>query len=562
MSRVGFVVGGLLVGTLLVFGMIPCQAASPQDKALAQQYAPILYFEAGETCYPVNVSFYVPQTKLYGPSGLVDASPTLTSISAYTDPSAGYYLDNQLGTVNDSGIIDAYTAQRATLGYTVYARVTTSGQATVIQYWFFYVFNPGELNRHEGDWEMAQVMIQGGSPTMVGYSQHHNGQKAQWSMVEHDGDHMKDYVARGSHANYLRSFSGKLGVASDYVGDNGLVLQPSGYSIEILENQPWLSFAGNWGWAGGDASASAQASVLGEAGPQGPQYREDGMMWQNPENWGQSLQQAQQPLFIAEWFVYNFVIFFVIITLVVVAILGVVLLRRHRRAGLGPRLFSFLYINGVNAKSIGNILCIFGIILAVLSVFYPWYSVSGVFSSGGQTVTVNNVLVVDAFNGVRVNFPSMQGPVPLGGMVLPFAYIVLIGTMIFLVGTIGIVHTRKLGLNYIWHGIRLLLPFILILLFVLMLGQLSSLVPAGVPEVRVPAQDTLAAISRAPLQGSFSTPISQPAGSMLSVSWQMGWGVYLLLFASVAFFVAGILEVATRDTFYQTRSTLITEKKE
>ncbi len=534
-------------------GTVLCRGASTQDQTVASRFAPVLYFEHEETCYPVDVGYFVQHSELYHLSSLgpvlVDATPTLTSLGAYQDSS--YYLDNQLGTIADSGIIDDYQAHRASLGYTVYAHVMTSGQGTIIQYWFFYVFNPGDLNRHEADWEMAQIQVQGNTPLMAMYSQHQQGQKASWSLVEANGDHMKVYVARGSHASYFRSFSGKLGVASDSVRDNGLVLQPTDYTIEVLDNQSWLSYGGSWGWAGGNQSVSVEAALLGEAGPQGPQFREDGNMWQDPLSWGMALPQAQQPLFIAEWFVYNFLVFFITGAVICLVVLAAVIVRRSRRTGLGPRVFSFLYIDGVNTKSIGNLLCVVGLVLTVLAVFYPWYSVSGRFTDAGQTLALDNVLVIDAFHGISANFPSSQGPVPLGSLVIPFAYIVLIGTVLCILGTIGISQSRKLGLRYFWRAVRLLLPFLLVLVFMLAIGQLASLVPTSVPEAAAPVRETLTAISHAPFQGSLSMTLTNPTGSVLSMSWQLGWGMYLLLFASIAFFIAGTLEMTAQETFYE-----------
>lgn len=44
----------------------------------------------------------------------------------------------------------------------------------------FYVFNPGEHNQHEGDWEMVQIEIPIAGDKWVGYSQHYSGQRALW----------------------------------------------------------------------------------------------------------------------------------------------------------------------------------------------------------------------------------------------------------------------------------------------------------------------------------------------------------------------------------------------
>ncbi|MBN2065326.1 MAG: Vps62-related protein, partial [Candidatus Thermoplasmatota archaeon] len=281
------------------------------DEDLARQYAPIFYFEAEETCFPVDISYHVDASYLYqivdDEAQLVTATPSEADLSFYS--SDDYYLDNQQGTVDDVGIITDYQSKLSTLGYTVYARVVSDGGYTLIQYWLFYAFNKGELNQHEGDWEMVQLVLSGNTPEQVMYSQHYSGQQTTWEQVERTGDHMHVYVARGSHANYFRYYSGKLGAANDYVGANGRVLQPTEYSIELLESQPWLSYAGRWGWAGADEAQVYESMFLGQLGPQGPMYRAEGgySMWEDPLTWGASLGQLDNNLSLVELLLYHFV---------------------------------------------------------------------------------------------------------------------------------------------------------------------------------------------------------------------------------------------------------------
>jgi len=194
-----FVIGLVLSLTLSSF-VNTCNA---QNEDLVQQYAPILYFEKEETCYPVEVDYFIDNSVLYDSENNYIGSVTSDDLSGYA--TEGYYLDNQKGTVSDDGVINDYQNMESALGYTVYTHVDTSGDSTIIQYWFFYVFNKGTMNVHEGDWEMVQVVISGETPSEVMYSQHHGGQKATWDQVERNGDHIKVYVSRGSHANYLRS---------------------------------------------------------------------------------------------------------------------------------------------------------------------------------------------------------------------------------------------------------------------------------------------------------------------------------------------------------------------
>ena len=252
-----------------------------------EDYAPILYFEGEETCYPINADFHIANSDLYEyneeTTTLKQLNPTEYDLQQYAntvEDSKHSFLDNREGTVdNYNKIISDAKTYESTYENVVYYEVHDTGANTVIQYWMFYAFNPGELNQHEGDWEMVQVVIPTSGENWVAYSQHHSGQRATWSQVEREGDHIKVYVSRGSHASYLRSYSGKLGVGmgSDYVGANGRILRPSDYELVNLDTQIWLNYDGLWG-----ELDSTQDLFTGQAGSPGPKFREDGSMWNDP----------------------------------------------------------------------------------------------------------------------------------------------------------------------------------------------------------------------------------------------------------------------------------------
>ncbi len=554
---------------LFVIGSNYVRIGAAADQETAEQYAPILYFVDGEQCYPVDVSYALDNSYLYenGNPSPLSTTPTAAVLSTYTTDN--YYLDNQRGTVaaGDNGIENDYQSKMAALGYTVYARVDTTNN--VIQYWFFYAFNGGDLNRHEGDWEMIQVVLSGGQPSEVMYSQHYAGQKAKWNQVDKDGDHVKVYVARGSHANYIKPYSGKVGLASDTVGDNGKILKPitlqsDGYNILLLGDQQWLTFRGRWGWAGVDQSASVETAILGEAGPQGPMFREDGSMWQ-PLTWANNLQPASDILFVLEWLIYNFVLLFLLVTLVSLLTLIFFVYRRKKKHGLGPRIFSLFYIDGSNQKSIGNILCIIVIIMTVIALFLPWYTVTANVSvpSSEQTGTFNAVSV-DGINGVQIRLPNHNGPVPLGTFALPFYLIIGIGLVFLVISTIGISQSRKLGKKYALRGIRLLLPFILILIFILLIASIiPALAPPNIQEY--PGMPSaLNAISASPFNGKYTIPIPEVQGGSIQLTWGFGIGAYLLLFAGILLIMAGVMEMTAHEQFFEEKSPaqINVEKKE
>jgi len=545
----------LFVGMLLwtSFGNIAVAA----DADLAQQYAPVLYFDQNEKCFPVDISYALDNSYLYkvGDSTPISMSPTADIIKNYT--SKEYYLDNQRGTVTDNGIIDDYQSKMATLGYTVYAHVDDVN--SVIQYWFFYAFNGGDLNNHEGDWEMVQVQLSGGQPTEVMYSQHYSGQKATWGQVEKDGNNFKVYVARGSHANYLRSYSGMIGIASDHVGNNGKVLKPTDYTLTLLDSQSWLDFGGHWGWVGSDTEQTVESSILGEAGPQGPMYREsqDGQtMWANPIGWGAAMFPANDMLFILELILYNFMILFIIFTALILLVTIFLIYRRHKRYGLGPRFVSMLYIDGVNLKSIGNILCIVGLVIAMVGLFLPWYSVSvNLNIPGYQQVGLTDLIKIDGLRGVQVTLPNGDGPIPLGSFVLPFSMLIAVSIVFLILATVGVAQSKKLGLKYIGRGVRLLVPFIIALAIIMVLANILPLIAPIGSNNNFEVSETINAVSSAPFGGEKTVFIQNVNvnNGQVALKWGFGLGLYLLLFAGIILIIAGGIEMVACSTFFEQR---------
>ena len=525
----------IIVSILSIFSPL-CSAQ------LADEYAPIFYFEGGENCYPVSVSYL---------SDLIDISnPSSKTISGEV---VNYY-DNSMGTVKDNGVIDDYKNKQSQYGYTVYYYVGTSGTSTFIQYWMFYAFNDGEHNRHEGDWEMVEVVIPSGGEKWVAYSQHYSGQRATWDQVEKDGNNIKVYVARGSHANYLRSYSGKVGIASDIVGANGKILKPSDYSLVELNTQSWLNQDIFWGEIN-----DANDFISGSAGPQGPQYRQDmngNLMWDGV-SWGSGLVQADNTIFMLEWFLYNFVLIFVLIALATIALICFRIYRRYKKYGLGPRVVSMLYIDGINLKSIGNILCIVGIIIAIIGLFGQWYVVSADIDVEDVADNVmTDILVIDGLNGVQITMPGADGPSPMGTIAVPFYLILLIGFIFMILAAIGLTHSRKLGMKYLMRGIRLIVVIVIILVVIMSIGMMAGAGDEGSDSF---VSDFLNEISSSPMGGQYSYTIQDDATAQIDAEWGLGSGAILILLSGVILMVAGILEIMDNKIFFETKQPI--EKK-
>jgi len=193
------------------------------DEELAFRYAPVLHFTSGERFYPTSVDYIIGSSVLKqrnpdGTSILIDPAPTPDTLGVYT--SGDLFLENKLRTFE--AIAADYASKVDGAGYYVYVNIVRTSSSTVIQYWLFYVFNNGPLNDHQGDIEVIQVFLDSsGSPKVVLASQHGAGQNAAWGGVEKVDSHPVIYVAQGSHANYFRSYQGKIGIENDIVGSDG-----------------------------------------------------------------------------------------------------------------------------------------------------------------------------------------------------------------------------------------------------------------------------------------------------------------------------------------------------
>ncbi len=545
----------------LIFGSF-IGTVEAADEDIAQQYAPIFYFEGEETCYPVDVSYHIENSYLYvitefDPELQIELVSDSPSIENIANQSSEYrFLDNQRGAADDNGIILDYQSKISQLGYTVYSHVYSNGGTTVVQYWMFYAFNKGELNSHEGDWEMVQIVLSGDKPVEVMCSQHYAGQKASWDLVEKDGDHIKVYVARGSHANYFRSYSGKLGLASDIVGSNGKVLKPNDYTLELLGSQGWLDFTGRWG-----EFSTIDSVFLGEAGPYGPQYygrafKTSEAIWDNPSEWGTSLLEVNTYFFLFEWILYNFVMIFILITIVCLCILAFRIYRRHKRYGLGPRILSLLYIDGINLKSIGNILCIVGIIVAIFGLFNQWYAVSTNIAIPGQTqMDIPDLILIDGIHGLQMTLPSATGPTPLGSFMIPFSLFIGISLVFLIISTIGISASKKLGKKYIFRGIRIAIPIIMIIIIIMMLGPIvNEAVKSQAGDVEI--SNIFTGISSQPFGGSdtYTIPITETDSATMNLEWGLGLGGRLLLIAGIIIIMGGIIEFVAHVTFFEPKT--------
>ncbi len=305
----------LPVALVLAMLLSPISGVSAQDEApaedeeLVRRYAPVLYFHPAEVFRPQSVDVMVntarlQQARRYWLDINVLPQVSISDMLGFQDGS--YVLDAWYG---DDGSSDYknYSAHRAYYQEVLspeaggppvvtYAHVVRDEDPDhiTIQYWLFYYYNDW-FNKHEGDWEMVQVVLTAaGQPEWVVLSQHHGGTRRPWSGAQIEaGTHPAVFVALGSHANYFWGdetypngavIGNARVVIMDRTGGFGriipeVILTPGTEEIEAglatWGGLEWVPFAGHWG----------ELAPLGDfGGPLGPAHK--GEQWERPYAWG------------------------------------------------------------------------------------------------------------------------------------------------------------------------------------------------------------------------------------------------------------------------------------
>lgn len=551
-----------LLLTVMIVPTAPVSGATLTDsemEELAEKYAPTLHFHSGEELYPVDVEYFISNSNLNesvgGTGVLISSNPTASSLGDYSSTSRSFYLDNRLGTINDRRIIDEYKKSEATLGYTVYSHVTANASRIAIQYWFFYVFNEGTYNSHEGDWEMIEVILDTDlNPVSVAYSQHEQGQKATWSQVEKDGDSPAAYVAKGSHANYFRSYQGKMGAAQDLVDGNGKVLRPGDYELKVLgekgagehsASQNWIDYSGRWGdW--GDQTSEA----LGQRGPLGPGYRMDGEMWAGL-SWADSRDALDDNQLLLELLLSYLPLILIVLLIVPIALMVRRVLKKRKSGELRAPYIYLLDIRGADLRSIGNLLAVIGLALGLVAAFLPFYEASvNINSDQFSTDGFERVLLVDGISGVQINsFDESQGIVQVGALPFPFWVLIVVGLVAFIISTVAR-EPRKAGRKYISRGVGLMVPLVLL---VIVVGSLSGIVGSfGGSGESGPMEDVLKALSSDPMGGE--KVVYSSVTESVTLRWGVGLGASLMMVAGALLVAGGVMQYASRKAERNERS--------
>ena len=534
----------LTSGLLTYISLPKANAQTPQE--LANQFSPVLRFTSGEKFYPTSVDYIITSSTLKlrasdGSATTVTSNPTPDNLGSYTG--SDLFLDNKLTTLDD--IAEDYTQKADTIGYYAYVHIVTSGSTKTIQYWLFYAFNNGPLNDHQGDVEVIQIFLDNSNnPQHALYSQHGAGENAAWTDVEKQDTHPIVYVAQGSHANYFRPYQGKMGIESDIVSNDGKTITPTDLNLVILgeqgshpPEQSWLDFAGRWGYWGTNEDVAA-----GKAGPLGPVFNQDGIRWDQPQTYLDTTLGVNGTYFILAWITYYFLLLFMIYVGIRAAWKIVSIVRLHRKGGLLVR--KFLKGRG----SLGLALGIVAILITVIALFLPWYTINassqtGPLANQGDITLMN----IDGINGIQINLffgpggDATSGYSNLFALQIPFAILIAIGIILLALDIIGIKNPKSLGLKFILGAITSLLPIILIFIFI---NQLPLFLPWAsqlAPGQTIPPQfdTTVHTIATNPITGTTNQQF--PIAGTTTINWGFGIGAYLFIAAAIIRIIAGYI---------------------
>lgn len=280
---------------------------------LAERYAPIMHYHADELYRPIAVDFalahgdlvhYLATFQVRDQAAPLTVQDLLKPEFNRTDRWIDLPGDESDGDDDEARATAYRNLGGPSLSPLAYARIYCPPTphpkySAAIQYWFFYYDNPWYLNRHEGDWEMVQVMLDHDqNPIAMGFSTHFTGVKRPWATINKQNTHPLVYVAEGGHGSY--SFPARYSASDPTqleawwtigVDDATTAMTPgTPIAVQMIPERPdrqsWLYFNGHWG---------SSEDILNDA-PLGPRGRiakhldGDPSLWDDPIVWFNQLE--------------------------------------------------------------------------------------------------------------------------------------------------------------------------------------------------------------------------------------------------------------------------------
>jgi hypothetical protein len=312
-ERAVLVAVAILVLPVLVAAPARAGGPGPAEQRLVTNYSPVLSLEPqqkpcgqGEGYRPTSVDIVLGREDvlLRGSTGSVAKhAPTAADLWRHA---RGYYLDLPGDPLNPGCRYEReFRNWNDGRQPSVYAHVAADPAypgRLAVEYWFYYTYNDF-TDKHESDWEMAQVdfnapnaetaLLKG--PYEVDVSQHAGGERSSWTdtKLQKQGRHPVIYDATGSHANYFGSGlylgrGAREGFGCDDTRRATMRLQLQTVLLPDIPSSPsspyaWLAFRGRWG----------QKERGINNGPTGPASKPQ---WSAPIQWASGLRNTSLEL--------------------------------------------------------------------------------------------------------------------------------------------------------------------------------------------------------------------------------------------------------------------------
>jgi hypothetical protein len=267
----------------------PATVPERPEMELARAFAPRFHLHPSDPYRPANVDWYLKRAKLRyahpDPCGdhdviakgdvtqekLVAAKHVENAPNSVTSPCRHDEAKSVVATTSEGFYLEVTDetawkgAPRAEWKTYVVWRPHTKDANVDIEYWLFYPYNDGfSLFNHVSDWEHVRVTIDPKAKKLlsVRLSAHKGGTIANAgdpNLKVEDGTHPVSYVAKGTHANYLKpgtyEIEGTEGVAKDVaasvpaadVFDSEPSLVMVGTRAKPLDGQVFVKYWGYWG---------------------------------------------------------------------------------------------------------------------------------------------------------------------------------------------------------------------------------------------------------------------------------------------------------------------------
>jgi hypothetical protein len=274
-----------------ISGTAPAELTPVQQQALAERYAPILYFHPDEQNFLQDPNTFLEQSTLrqerdfWGDkelAGLGEVEPSeLADIGpGNADADGQLFLDHRNEDLGDDIRAGDLGNSRNLYQY--------DAESNTVTYFFMYAYNDGppglgDVQNHEGDWERMTLQLDADfQPVEVRYAAHNGLEIARpWSDAPQEGGRPVGYVGLGSHATYPETgaWSTNAPGINDVARSDGIRFDLAGQPATDVTTQAWYGSHVLWGERG-----SAQEAGIGDtSGPTGPSPAKGPVLTADPD---------------------------------------------------------------------------------------------------------------------------------------------------------------------------------------------------------------------------------------------------------------------------------------